>query len=40
MLDYSITNDISRKSDDVREKSILKNIINKRNEGYEIFIVY
>lgn len=39
-LHYSITNDISRKSDDVREKSILQNIINKRNEGYDVFIVY
>lgn len=39
-LDYSITNDISRKSDDVREKSILQNIINKRNEDYDVFIVY
>jgi hypothetical protein len=39
-LDYSITNDISRKSDYVREKSIVQNIINKRNEGYDVFVVY
>ena len=39
-LHYSVTNDISRKSDDVRERSITGNIISKRQEGYDIFVVY